>query len=83
MSVYVPIGFQGGLTGTLFREFAITLAGAVSISAIVALTLSPMLASRWLKPHKKVIRLLNHWAGIRQQKIVAVSSELGNQLKSD
>lgn len=54
VSVYVPIGFQGGLTGTLFREFAITLAGAVSISAIVALTLSPMLASRWLKSHKKV-----------------------------
>lgn len=54
VSVYVPIGFQGGLTGTLFREFAITLAGAVSISAIVALTLSPMLGSRWLKSHKKV-----------------------------
>ena len=54
VSVYVPIGFQGGLTGTLFREFAITLAGAVSISAIVALTLSPMLGSRWLQSHKKV-----------------------------
>jgi multidrug efflux pump len=54
VSVYVPIGFQGGLTGTLFREFAITLAGAVTISAIVALTLSPMLGSRWLKTHKKV-----------------------------
>lgn len=54
VSVYVPIGFQGGLTGTLFREFAITLAGAVSISAIVALTLSPMLASRWLQSHKKI-----------------------------
>jgi multidrug efflux pump len=54
VSVYVPIGFQGGLTGTLFREFAITLAGAVTISAIVALTLSPMLGSRWLKAHKKV-----------------------------
>ena len=54
VSVYVPIGFQGGLTGTLFREFAITLAGAVTISAIVALTLSPMLGSRWLKSHKKV-----------------------------
>ena len=54
ISVYVPIGFQGGLTGTLFREFAITLAGAVSISAIVALTLSPMLGAKWLKPHKKV-----------------------------
>jgi multidrug efflux pump len=52
ISVYVPIGLQGGLTGTLFREFAITLAGAITISAIVAITLSPMLASRMLKPHK-------------------------------
>lgn len=51
-SVYIPIGFAGGLTGTLFREFAITLAGAVTISAIVAITLSPMLGSRLLKPHK-------------------------------
>lgn len=54
ISVYLPIGFLGGLTGTLFREFAITLAGAVTISAIVAITLSPMLASRMLKPHTKV-----------------------------
>jgi len=51
-SVYIPIGFAGGLTGTLFREFAITLAGAVLVSAIVAVTLSPMLGSRMLKPHK-------------------------------
>ncbi|MES2675685.1 MAG: efflux RND transporter permease subunit [Pseudomonadota bacterium] len=54
ISVYVPIGLQGGLTGTLFREFAITLAGAITISAIVALTLSPMLASRMLKPHREI-----------------------------
>ena len=51
-SVYVPIGLQGGLVGSLFREFAITLAGAVTISAIVAITLSPMLGSRMLKAHK-------------------------------
>ncbi|MET0412404.1 MAG: efflux RND transporter permease subunit, partial [Polyangiaceae bacterium] len=49
-AVYAPIGFQGGLTGALFREFAFTLAGAVFISGIVALTLSPMMASRLLKP---------------------------------
>src|SRR5687768_11492699 len=49
-AVYVPIGFQGGLTGALFREFAFTLAGAVFISGIVALTLSPMMASRMLRP---------------------------------
>jgi multidrug efflux pump len=48
-AVYAPIGLQGGLTGTLFREFALTLAGAVTISGIVALTLSPMMASRLLR----------------------------------
>lgn len=51
LAVYVPIGFQGGLTGALFSEFAFTLVGAVTISAIVALTLSPMMCSRLLKPH--------------------------------
>jgi multidrug efflux pump len=48
-TVYAPIGLQGGLTGSLFREFAFTLAGAVTISGIVALTLSPMMSSRLLK----------------------------------
>ena len=49
-AVYAPIGIQGGLTGALFREFAFTLAGAVIVSGIVALTLSPMMGSRLLKP---------------------------------
>ena len=49
-AVYAPIGLQGGLTGALFREFAITLSGAVIISGIVALTLSPMMSSKMLKP---------------------------------
>ena len=48
-AVYAPIGVQGGLTGTLFREFAFTLAGAVIVSGIVALTLSPMMASKLLR----------------------------------
>jgi multidrug efflux pump len=51
IAVYVPIGFQGGLTGALFTEFAFTLVGAVTVSAVVALTLSPMMCSRLLKPH--------------------------------
>ena len=51
VAVYVPIGFQGGLTGALFTEFAFTLVGAITVSAIVALTLSPMMCSRLLKPH--------------------------------
>ncbi|MDE1949304.1 MAG: efflux RND transporter permease subunit, partial [Burkholderiales bacterium] len=46
IAVYVPIGFQGGLTGALFTEFAFTLAGAVTVSGVIALTLSPMLSSR-------------------------------------
>jgi multidrug efflux pump len=44
-AVYAPIAFQGGLTGSLFREFALTLAGAVFISGIIALTLSPVMSS--------------------------------------
>jgi multidrug efflux pump len=48
-AVYAPIGFQGGLTGTLFREFAFTLVGAVIISGVVALTLSPMMCSHLLR----------------------------------
>ncbi len=51
VAVYVPVGFQGGLTGALFTEFAFTVVGAVTVSAIVALTLSPMMCSRLLKPH--------------------------------
>ncbi len=52
LAVFVPIGFQGGLTGALFIEFAFTLAGAVTVSAVIALTLSPMMCSRLLKPHR-------------------------------
>jgi multidrug efflux pump len=48
-AVYAPIGFMGGLTGSLFKEFAFTLAGAVVVSGIVALTLSPMMCSKILK----------------------------------
>jgi multidrug efflux pump len=51
VAVYAPIGFMGGLVGSLFTEFAFTLAGTVIISGIIALTLSPMLASKVLKPH--------------------------------
>lgn len=53
IAVYVPIGFQGGLTGALFTEFAFTLAGAVTVSAVVALTLSPMLSSRFFKAEQE------------------------------
>ncbi|MEO7168293.1 MAG: efflux RND transporter permease subunit [Chthoniobacterales bacterium] len=48
-AVYIPVGIQGGLTGTLFREFAFTLAGAVAISGVVALTLSPVMTATFLR----------------------------------
>lgn len=49
VAVYLPVGLQGGLTGSLFKEFTFTLAGAVIISSIVALTLSPMMSAKILK----------------------------------
>lgn len=49
IAVYAPVGFMGGLTGALFTSFAFTLAGAVTVSAIIALTLSPMMCAKFLK----------------------------------
>jgi len=63
-AVYTPIGFQGGLTGALFREFAFTLAGAVLISGVVALTLSPMMSSRLLPPPEK-----KGWLGRKVERV--------------
>jgi len=53
VAVYVPIGFQKGLTGALFSEFAFTLAGAVTVSAIIALTLSPMMCARFFRSEQE------------------------------
>ena len=58
VAVYVPIGFQGGLTGSLFTEFAFTLAGAVVVSGVVALTLSPMMCSKFFRPEQDQGRLV-------------------------
>src|SRR5439155_3136024 len=56
-AVYTPIGFQGGLTGSLFLEFAITLAAAVIVSGLVAVTLSPVMSSRLVHEHGQEGRL--------------------------
>lgn len=72
-AVYAPIGFTQGLTGALFREFALTLAGAVFISGFVAVTLSPMMSARLLSAHgsrfqdivDKVFSWLAGWYGRR------------------
>ncbi len=52
-AVYSPMALMEGITGSLFKEFALTLAGAVFISGVAALTLSPMMSSRVLKEHKE------------------------------
>src|SRR6186997_134444 len=57
LPIYTPIGFQGGLTGSLFLEFAITLAAAVVVSGIVAVTLSPVMSSRFVQEHGHETRL--------------------------
>ena len=65
-AVYAPIGFVAGLTGALFREFAFTLAGAVIVSGIIALTLSPMMASKLLKAEHgsgRFVRILDRVFG--------------------
>jgi multidrug efflux pump len=52
VAVFMPILFLGGFTGKLFREFGVTMAGSIAISAVVALTLTPMLCTRMLRAHK-------------------------------
>ncbi|SEQ54064.1 multidrug efflux pump [Solimonas aquatica] len=81
IAVYLPIGFQGGLTGSLFSEFAFTLAGAVGVSAVVALTLSPMLCSRLLRAHdeNRLVAIIDRnfeWARSRYERL------LGSALKT-
>lgn len=65
-AVYAPIGMMGGLTGALFREFALTLAGAVVVSGVVALTLSPVMSSLLLQPKQnegRMARAAEHFFG--------------------
>jgi multidrug efflux pump len=75
VAVYVPIGFQGGLTGSLFTEFAFTLAGAVVVSGVVALTLSPMMCSRFFKPEQDQGRFVQ-WIDHRFEQLHQAYSRL-------
>ena len=68
-AVYAPIGLQGGLTGALFREFALTLAGAVTISGIVALTLSPMMSAKLLRSAAEEEKGFTGWVNHRFDQI--------------
>ena len=82
-AVYTPLGIQGGLTGSLFREFAFTLAGAVLVSGIVALTLSPMMGSRLIREgdsEKGFAGWINHrFESIRADYVKRISGALANR----
>ena len=80
-AVYAPIGIQGGLTGTLFKEFAFTLAGAVFISGFVALTLSPMMSSKLVRantsPNQLKIKLDSFFNSLRAKYESTLRQSLG------
>lgn len=82
-AVYAPISFVGGLTGALFSEFALTLAGAVIVSGIVALTLSPMMCSRVLADHSNQGRFANwldqRFDWLKQRYMRLLSAALDNR----
>src|SRR5690242_19618582 len=77
-AVYTPVAIQGGLTGALFREFAFTLAGAVIVSGVVALTLSPMMSSRLLREGDTT----RGFAGFVNRRFDAVRSRYERMLQS-
>jgi hydrophobic/amphiphilic exporter-1 (mainly G- bacteria), HAE1 family len=56
VAVFIPVLFLGGLIGRLFQEFAVTIGVAILVSGLVSLTLTPMLCSRWLKPHQASVQ---------------------------
>jgi len=76
VAVYIPIGLQGGLTGALFREFTFSLAGAVAISGVVALTLSPAMAARLLPSAQDEERGLSGWLNHRFDRLQHVYGRL-------
>ncbi|MEO8159882.1 MAG: efflux RND transporter permease subunit [Arenimonas sp.] len=78
ISVFVPMAFQTGNNGRLFRELAVALAGAVAISMFVALTLTPMMCSLLLKPHERVPHGFSGWV---DRRLKALSHAYRRQLE--
>lgn len=78
-AVFVPVSFLGGITGLLYRQFAITIVVSVLISTVVALTLSPAMCAILLRPsagHKNLLfRKINHWLAAGNNRYVALISK--------
>src|SRR5690606_36482109 len=72
VAVFLPVGFMEGNTGRLFRELSVALAGAVALSAFVALTLTPMMASKMVRPHsEEKSNPVNRWFNARLTSVTA------------
>ncbi|ALN62791.1 acrB/AcrD/AcrF family protein [Lysobacter antibioticus] len=70
VAVFLPIGFMEGNTGRLFRELSVALAGAVALSAFVALTLTPMMSSKFVRPHsEEKSNPVNRWINARLESV--------------
>ncbi len=78
VAVFLPVGFLEGNTGRLFRELAVALAAAVALSAFVALTLTPMMASKLLKPHRE--QKSNRFNGFIDRQLARVAAAYGRVL---
>lgn len=82
VAVFVSILFMGGIVRGLFLEFSITLAAAILVSLLVSLTLTPMLCSRWLKPHAQEQNRLQQWSDrVHQRMVAAYERSLGWALR--
>ncbi|EKT4467053.1 efflux RND transporter permease subunit [Pseudomonas putida] len=82
VAVFVSILFMGGIVRGLFLEFSITLAAAILVSLLVSLTLTPMLCSRWLKPHAEEQNRLQQWSDrVHQRMVAAYDRSLGWALR--
>ncbi|MBF8729858.1 efflux RND transporter permease subunit [Pseudomonas guariconensis] len=82
VAVFVSILFMGGIVRGLFQEFSITLAAAILVSLLVSLTLTPMLCSRWLKPHAQEQNRLQRWSDqVHQRMVAAYDRSLGWALR--
>ncbi|MDD2090689.1 efflux RND transporter permease subunit [Pseudomonas guariconensis] len=82
VAVFVSILFMGGIVRGLFQEFSITLAAAILVSLLVSLTLTPMLCSRWLKPHAQEQNRLQRWSDqVHRRMVAAYDHSLGWALR--
>ena len=78
----IPLLFMGDVVGRLFREFAVTLAITILISAVVSLTLVPMMSARWLKPRDEAADENKHGLGAAPARLLRAASSIATTTRS-